>query len=68
MARAQTDKNAQAKTKTTTTRLLQKAKQTKDWTTYRQYQKLCKQACRQAEWIFIYINNKINEGLQNNTT
>ena len=47
-------------------RLLNKARQTNNWTQYRQYQKHCRRTCRQAEWE--YVNKKINEGLQNNTT
>ena len=47
-------------------RLYKKAKQSKNWTTYRKFQKECKRQIRKSEWT--YINNVINEGLQNNNT
>ena len=47
-------------------RLLQRAKQTGNWNTYRNFQKSCRRATRRAEWDF--INGKIQEGLKNNNT
>ena len=47
-------------------RLYRKAKKTKNWTRYRQYQRECKRELRKAEWT--YINNTINEGLKENNT
>ena len=46
--------------------LYKKAKQSKNLTTYRKFQKECKRQIRKSEWT--YINNVINEGHQNNNT
>ena len=62
MARSQTDKNAQAKTKTTT-----KSKTNQRLDNIQTIPKTM-QTSMQTSRMEMYINNKINEGLQNNTT
>lgn len=47
-------------------RLFRRAKQTNDWTSYRNFQKICRCAMRRAEWNF--INSKILDGLANKNT
>ena len=47
------------------TRLHRQARKTGNWSNFRQAQKECKKAFRQAEWT--YINEVIQKGLDNNT-
>ena len=39
-----------------------KAKKTKDWSKYKQFQKACRKHMRKAEWD--YINSAILEGME----
>ena len=45
-------------------RLYKKAKSTKNWAKYRQYQRECKREIRRAEWN--YVNKTISESLKEN--
>ena len=47
-------------------KLHRKAKASKEWTNFIDYQKKCKQAFRRAQWD--YVNNTIAEGLANNNS
>ena len=47
-------------------KLHRKAKVSKEWTKFIEYQKICKQAFRRAQWD--YVNNTIDEGLANNNS
>ena len=48
------------------TRLHRQARKTGNWSNFRQGQKECKKAFRQAEWT--YINDVIQKGLDSNNT
>jgi hypothetical protein len=47
-------------------RLLQRARASRDWAPYRNYQKYCRRELRRAEWQ--YINGTIQEGLDSNNS